>query len=92
VAARLVAAVNAGPAGRLPDLGGPEILAMAGLVRDYLRATGRRRVVTPIPVPGRFSASFRAGANLAPANRAGRTFAQFLAERAGAPTRTGSPP
>lgn len=85
VAARLVAAVDAGPAGRLPDLGGPEVLTVPELAELHLTATGRRRRVVAIPAPGAFSRALRAGANLAPAGRAGgRTFAQFLAERAGA--------
>jgi uncharacterized protein YbjT (DUF2867 family) len=85
VAARLAAAVDAGPAGRLPDLGGPEVLTVPELTELHLTATGRRRrvVAVPVPVPGAFSRALRAGANLAPAGRAGRTFAQFLAERTG---------
>ncbi len=82
VAARLTAAVADGPAGLLPDLGGPEVLSVAELAGAYLEAAGRRRPVVPLPVPGRFSAALRAGANLAPDGRAGgRTFAAFLAER-----------
>src|SRR3712207_4746380 len=70
----------AGPAGRIPDLGGPEVLGMAELVRSYLTAVGAQRVLVPIPVPGGFSATFRAGATLAPAHRAGGpTWADFLA-------------
>jgi uncharacterized protein YbjT (DUF2867 family) len=80
VAARLAAAVDDGPAGRLPDVGGPEVLSIADLARRHLAATGRRRPVVTLPVPGAFSAALRSGANLAPDNRAGgRTFAQFLA-------------
>ncbi|MFW3168860.1 SDR family oxidoreductase [Geodermatophilus sp. CPCC 206100] len=80
VADRLVAGVAAGPAGRVPDLGGPEVLGMAELVRDYLTAAGDKRVLVPLAVPGGFSAAFRAGANLAPAARAGgQTWTDFLA-------------
>jgi uncharacterized protein YbjT (DUF2867 family) len=81
VAARLAAAVDEGPAGRLPDLGGPEVLSIADLARRHLAATDRRRPVVPLPVPGAFSAALRAGANLAPDSRVGDTFAQFLAGR-----------
>jgi uncharacterized protein YbjT (DUF2867 family) len=92
VAARLVTAVDTGAGGRLPDLGGPEVLTVAELARAYLSAAGRRRPIVPLPVPGRFSAALRAGANLSPGDRAGQTFAAFLAERAGhgAGTRSGS--
>jgi uncharacterized protein YbjT (DUF2867 family) len=93
VAARLTAVVAEGPAGLLPDLGGPEVLTVAELARAHLAATGRRRPVVPLPVPGRFSAALRVGANLAPDGRAGgRTFAAFLAARSPehAPGRSGS--
>jgi uncharacterized protein YbjT (DUF2867 family) len=89
VAARLTAAVDHEPAGRLPDLGGPQILAMADVARSYLRAVGRRRPVVTVAVPGRFSASARSGANLVPGHRAtGRTWDDFLADAAPADPRT----
>jgi uncharacterized protein YbjT (DUF2867 family) len=82
IAIRLAAAVDDGPAGHLPDLGGPDVLSLADLTRLYLDATGRRRPIVPLPVPGAFSAALRAGANLAPGNRSGgQTFAQFLTVR-----------
>lgn len=52
VAARLVDLALADPAGRVPDLGGPEVISFADLLRRYLRATQRRRPVLPIPIPG----------------------------------------
>ena len=93
VAARLAAAVDAPPAGRLPDLGGPEVMTLSALARAYLRERGSRRPVVEVPVPGRLSAAFRAGANLAPDDRAGgRTWHQYLEHRNRATaTRTGKP-
>jgi uncharacterized protein YbjT (DUF2867 family) len=85
-AQHLIAAVTTGPAGRLPDLGGPEVLHMADLVGTYLRATGQHRRPVRLPVPGRFSAAFRAGANLAESNRSdGLTWQEFLAAHATRP-------
>ncbi|WP_433051959.1 SDR family oxidoreductase [Dactylosporangium sp. CS-033363] len=52
VAERLVELVLGPPSGRVPDLVGPEPLTWAGMQRAYLRSTGRRRLVVPIPVPG----------------------------------------
>ena len=52
VAARLVHLALADPAGRVPDMGGPEVTTFADLLRTYLRVTKRRRPVVPIPVPG----------------------------------------
>jgi uncharacterized protein YbjT (DUF2867 family) len=80
VAHRLAAAVASGPGHRLPDLGGPQVLPMPDIVRQYLDAAGRHRPVIELPVPGAFFAALRQGANLAPHLRAGgRTWAQFLA-------------
>ena len=82
VAAKLVAAVDDGPGGCLPDLGGPDVLTVAELVRRYLRAARRRRPVAEVPVPGRLSAAWRSGAGIAPDGRSGgRTFDRFLAAR-----------
>ncbi|GAA2816245.1 NAD(P)H-binding protein [Kitasatospora paracochleata] len=83
VAARLVDLALAEPAGRVPDLAGPTVHRMDELVRSYLAATGRRRPVLPVRVPGRMGAAYRAGANLAPesADRGRLTWESFLAER-----------
>ncbi|WP_222272489.1 SDR family oxidoreductase [Modestobacter marinus] len=79
VARRLADAVAAEPAGRLPDLGGPEAFPVVELVRDRLRRTGRHRPVVKVPLPGASSAALRAGANLVPGNRSGGcTWRQFL--------------
>jgi uncharacterized protein YbjT (DUF2867 family) len=82
VAARL-AALAAGPAaGRVPDMGGPEIRGAADLARSYLRARGRRRPVVPVLLPGAAFGGYRRGGHLAPDHAVGRvTFDQFLAGR-----------
>ncbi|MFC5064735.1 SDR family oxidoreductase [Actinomycetospora atypica] len=66
VAERLVALVASGPAGRVPDLGGPDVLPMDDLARTWLRVTGRRRTVVPVRVPGALARAFRDGHHLAP--------------------------
>ncbi|MFB9679759.1 SDR family oxidoreductase [Streptosporangium vulgare] len=84
VAERLVELALGDPAGRVPDLGGPEIVSFAGLARTYLRLTGRRRPVVPLLLPGRVAAAFRRGAHLAPDHPDGRgTFADFVAATSG---------
>jgi uncharacterized protein YbjT (DUF2867 family) len=82
VAERL-AGLAAGPAaGRVPDIGGPEIRPVADLARSYLRASGRRRPVLPVLLPGAAFAGLRRGSLLAPDHAVGRvTFDQFLAGR-----------
>ncbi|GAA4204736.1 SDR family oxidoreductase [Microbispora amethystogenes] len=84
VAARLAALALGAPAGLVPDLAGPRVYPMEDLARDYLRAGGRRRLVTPMPAPGRAARAFRAGANLPldGADLGGRTWEEFLAGRA----------
>jgi uncharacterized protein YbjT (DUF2867 family) len=82
VADRLVELALDRPAGLVPDLGGPRIYELAELVRSYLRATDRHRLIVPLRMPGRAARAVRAGANLAPDQAEGRrTWEQFLAER-----------
>nr|WP_157119832.1 NAD(P)H-binding protein [Nocardia xishanensis] len=83
VAARLADLTLAAPAGRVPDLAGPEVLALSDMIRDYLRAAGKRRPLLPVRIPGKVGRAYRAGANLNldTANRGKRTWAEFLEEQ-----------
>src|SRR5215211_8728837 len=82
VAARIVELTLGEPAGRVPDMGGPRVYGAAELLRSYLRATQRRRLIVPVWVPGKAARVFRAGADLAPEQAVGRrTWEEFLAER-----------
>lgn len=84
VAARLVELASAAPAGRVADLGGPEARSARDLVRDTLRAGGRRRVLVPLWVPGRLFGALRRGENLALEHADGTVgYGDFLAERSG---------
>ncbi|MGW0591419.1 hypothetical protein [Streptosporangium sp. NPDC002607] len=84
VAERLLELVLSTPAGRVPDMGGPEIVSAAEPARTYLRVTGGRGLVIPLPVPGRIAAAFRHGVHLAPDRPAGcGTFADFVSVAAG---------
>jgi uncharacterized protein YbjT (DUF2867 family) len=79
VAARLVELAAAEPAGRVLQLGGPEVRAMDDLARAWLRGTGRRRRVLPVPLPGGLARAVRAGGLTAPDQpRGSRTFEQYL--------------
>ena len=81
VAARLVELTLGEPAGLVPDIGGPRVYGVAELLRGYLRATQRRRLIVPVWWPGKAAREFRAGANLAPEQSVGhRTWEEFLAE------------
>jgi hypothetical protein len=55
---------------------------MAELLRSYLRASHRHRLLMPVRLPGKAAHAIRAGANLAPERAVGqRTWEDFLAER-----------
>ncbi|GAA0377096.1 nucleotide-diphosphate-sugar epimerase [Acrocarpospora corrugata] len=89
VADRLVQLALGAPAGHVRDMGGPQVIPLRQLVNMYLHASGRRRVLVPIWVPGKMAGAYRAGLHLAPANKTGRiTFEEFLAVN----VKPGSPP
>ncbi|HSF17664.1 MAG TPA: NAD(P)H-binding protein [Vicinamibacteria bacterium] len=79
VARRLIELVSAGPSGRVPDVGGPEVLTMGRLSAAWMPARGIRRKVVHLPLPGRAAAAFRRGQNTCPDRRYGRiTWSEYL--------------
>jgi uncharacterized protein YbjT (DUF2867 family) len=81
VAARMVELAADPPGGRVPDLGGPRVYAVAELARAYLRASGRRRLVLPVRLPGKAARCYRQGGHLTPDHAdGGRSYEEFLAE------------
>ncbi|MET7641892.1 NAD(P)H-binding protein [Streptomyces sp. NPDC005438] len=81
VAARLAELAVAAPAGRVADMGGPQVVSGSELARRTLRAAGRRRLVVPLRLPGRAFRAVRDGALLAPEQTRGSgTFEEFLSE------------
>lgn len=83
VAERLAELAAAAPAGRVPDMGGPQIRTTKDLARAYLAATGKRRGITQVRLPGQTFRAFKQGGHLAPDHAVGRTtFEQYLAARA----------
>jgi len=83
VAERLIPLGTNDAAGRVTDLGGPEVRPMADLARAWLSSTDKRRAVRPVRVPGSLGANLRDGAQLTPQHADGRiTFGEYLAERA----------
>jgi uncharacterized protein YbjT (DUF2867 family) len=82
VASRMITLIETKPAGRAPDMGGPEVIAMEDVLRDYLRTNGKRRAVRTIRLPGKMMEAMRRGDNLAPDHADGRiTWPQWLASR-----------
>ncbi|MEU6217969.1 SDR family oxidoreductase [Streptomyces sp. NPDC047022] len=84
VADRLAELAAREPAGRVEDMAGPEARTFPGLARAWLRATGRRRPVVSVPIPGKTVRALRAGGHLSPGNAVGKgTFEEYLAARYG---------
>lgn len=85
VATRLVELAMGEPSGLVPDLAGPRVYELGELIRGYLRACGKRRLLMPLRIPGKTGRAYRAGANLslAGAELGARTWEDFLAERLG---------
>lgn len=80
VAARLAELAAGAPAGRVEDMGGPQIRTFESLARAYLKATGRRRAVVNVPLWGKAYQGFRSGGHLAPEHAVGKgTFEEYLA-------------
>lgn len=72
VARHLVDVARSGPAGLLPDLGGPEVIDIKTLARTYMTAIGRERPVVGVYVPGRVAGAFRRGLHTNPDRAVGR--------------------
>jgi uncharacterized protein YbjT (DUF2867 family) len=80
VAARLAGLATGEPGGRVPDLGGPAVREFRELAAAYLRATGRRRPVAALRLPGSTFRAFRDGGLLTPDHPTGTvTFEEYLA-------------
>jgi uncharacterized protein YbjT (DUF2867 family) len=71
VAQRLVEIVQAGPSGRLPDMGGPEVYTSGELARIWLRQREMHRAIIPIFLPGKTASALRQGGNTCPQQATG---------------------
>ncbi len=85
VAAYTAPFLTAEPVGRLPDVGGSEILRVAEIARTYLKARGIDNPAFVDPEKGFFPPSaveaFRQGINTVPENRYGQiTWADYVGE------------
>ncbi|MER8009163.1 SDR family oxidoreductase [Streptomyces sp. NPDC094149] len=80
VADRLAELAQGEPAGRVEDMGGPQIRTLESLARSYLKATGRRRAVLSVPLFGKAYRAFREGGHLSSEHAVGKgTFEEYLA-------------
>ena len=82
VAERIVAESAKGPSGRLPDLGGPEVLPFGEMSKAWLHARGKSRPIINVPLMGAVARGYRAGYNCTPDHADGKiTWAEWLARR-----------
>jgi uncharacterized protein YbjT (DUF2867 family) len=79
--------VAEGPSRRAPDVAGPEVLRYGDMMRAWLAAQGRRKLVLNLPMTGRMAAAFRRGDATAPDRAVGRlTWSAWLKRRYGRAT------
>jgi uncharacterized protein YbjT (DUF2867 family) len=88
VAVELVGIALGKPRGLEPDLAGPRAESMTDMVRRYLAATGQRRPVVGVSMPGAWGRGMRDGSILpGPGARLGsQTFAEWLTGQRGSAT------
>lgn len=84
VASWLADAVDAGPAGRLPDIAGPEVLTVSALADQWRRGRPGRLLPLPVDRLGAAGRALRGGALIdRDAAVGGPTFAQWLERERG---------
>lgn len=72
VANLMVKMVANGPAGRVPDAGGPEIKTAKEFAQAWLAARSLKKRILHLPIPGKVIAAYRQGYNCAPDRKVGR--------------------
>lgn len=71
-------------AGRVPEIGGPEVRTLGSLARAYRDVRGLWRPVVRLPVPGSIASSFRAGKATSPDRTVGTvTWEEWLTNESG---------
>jgi uncharacterized protein YbjT (DUF2867 family) len=84
VADRMVEAVGNGPSGRLPDIGGPEVLTFGEMAKAWQQATGKRKRIVNVPVMGKVARGYRAAYNCTPEHADGKvTWLEWLQAKYG---------
>lgn len=66
VAGHLCEIVQAGPSGRLPDMGGPQVYTTGELARIWLKQRKVYRAIIPLWLPGKTVSALRQGGNTCP--------------------------
>lgn len=88
VADALIQSVAMGPAGRLPGIGGPEVLSGSEILHTWLEVRRKRRVVLPLHLPGKAAEGFRTGYHTCPDNHMGKiTWREWVENKYGQSSR-----
>lgn len=73
-------------AGRVPDIGGPNVSTVRELATAYRKHRGLRRPIVRLPIPGSVASAFRAGEATCPDSDIGTiTWEEWLAAQEGIP-------
>ena len=81
---RLVECVRDDARGRVPDVGGPEVLRLGDIARSWMRAQNKIPRIVHLPVPGKIALGFRNGYTMVPQNPYGKiTWEQWLKSKFG---------
>lgn len=81
VARYLCSCVQQGPAGMLPDFGGPEVLTLGDMAHMWLDARHRSKRILRMPLPGKAARAVRQGRLTCPDEKRGTiTWAQWVRE------------
>ena len=72
VADRMVEYSAQGPSGRLPDLGGPEVMKLGEMAEAWKKATGDGKPLVNLPMMGGLADGFKKGYNCTPEHAEGK--------------------
>ena len=91
VADRMVELIQAGPSGRVADIGGPEVLAWRDIANHWMRAHRKNRRMVRLPWNGSTPTAFRQGLNTCPQERYGKVSFEAYLEKRYLPTVAAAP-
>ena len=81
VADRLTELALSGAAGRVPDVGGPEVKTFADFARTYFEFVSIKKMILEVPLPGKMARAWRKGAQVCPDQRYGRiTWEEYVSQ------------
>jgi uncharacterized protein YbjT (DUF2867 family) len=71
VAEYLCACISQGPAGRLPNFGGPEVHTLGDMARTWQKILGKKKPIIRVPLPGKTAKTLRQGGLTSPNEKHG---------------------